>query len=55
MFMEIQFEDSKGQTEFGGPMCAKQAVYEMRVGPSQPGRRTGLQTALSCSSQELGW
>ena len=25
------------------------AVYEMREGPSQPGCRTRLQTALSCS------
>ncbi len=31
------------------------AVYEMGVGPSQPGCRIRLQTTLSCSGQEPGW
>ncbi len=33
----------------------RKAVYEMRVGPSQPGCRTRLQTTLSCAGKEPGW
>ena len=38
MFMEIQFEDSKGKTEFGGPIHQGQSVssgvymYRLRAG-----------------------
>jgi transposase InsO family protein len=32
-----------------------EAVLEMRVGLSQPGIRTWLQTSLSCGGQESSW
>jgi len=33
----------------------REAMCEMRVGPSQPGCRTWPQTALSCAGKEPGW
>jgi len=39
----------------GRSPASSYAAWEMRVGPSEPGYRTWLQTTTSCYGQKLWW